>query len=198
MWELWVDTGGTFTDCVALSPDKKISRHKVLSDGSLRAVLERSEKNRLFLTLKYDFPDDFLKGYFLLIPDVNKRFEILHSSKNVIHILEDITNFPKIVDVKITAFEEPPVLAARIATDTSLHDSFPSIHVKLGSTRGTNALLENKGNPPVLLVTSGFRDLLKIGTQQRKNLFSLNVEKKRQLYTSVIEVNEEINSNGEN
>ncbi|MBV9674280.1 MAG: hypothetical protein JO076_15840, partial [Verrucomicrobia bacterium] len=39
--------------------------------------------------------------------------------------------------------------------------------VKMGTTVATNALLERKGEPTVLLITQGFRDLLRIGTQQR-------------------------------
>ena len=42
--------------------------------------------------------------------------------------------------------------------------------MKLGSTRGTNALLEQKGVEPVVFVTKGFKDLLKIRNQKRKDL----------------------------
>lgn len=37
--------------------------------------------------------------------------------------------------------------------------------VKMGTTVATNALLERKGDRTVLLITKGFRDLLRIGYQ---------------------------------
>ena len=32
-WRLWADTGGTFTDCIAISPEGEVRRAKVLSSG---------------------------------------------------------------------------------------------------------------------------------------------------------------------
>ncbi len=40
--------------------------------------------------------------------------------------------------------------------------------VKMGTTVATNALLERKGERVALLITEGFGDLLRIGTQARK------------------------------
>lgn len=42
-----------------------------------------------------------------------------------------------------------------------------------GTTVATNALLEHKGAKTALITTQGFRDVLEIGTQQRKELYSL-------------------------
>lgn len=39
--------------------------------------------------------------------------------------------------------------------------------VRMGTTVATNALLERKGAPTVLLISRGFKDLLKIGNQAR-------------------------------
>src|SRR3569832_2120437 len=39
--------------------------------------------------------------------------------------------------------------------------------VRMGTTVATNALLERKGEPTVLIVTRGFADLLRIGNQNR-------------------------------
>ena len=47
--------------------------------------------------------------------------------------------------------------------------------VKMRTTVGTNALLERKGEPTVLAVTKGFRDLLRIAYQNRPNLFDLQI-----------------------
>jgi 5-oxoprolinase (ATP-hydrolysing) len=43
--------------------------------------------------------------------------------------------------------------------------------VKMGTTVATNALLERKGEPTVLVTTRGFRDALRIGYQARPDIF---------------------------
>ncbi|SPP75055.1 5-oxoprolinase [Drosophila guanche] len=60
--------------------------------------------------------------------------------------------------------------------------------VRMGTTVATNALLERKGDPVVLVVNSGFRDLLYIGNQARPKIFDLNIRKPANLYHSVVEV----------
>jgi 5-oxoprolinase (ATP-hydrolysing) len=69
--------------------------------------------------------------------------------------------------------------------------------MRLGSTKGTNALLEKKGANVTFLVTKGFKDLLYIGTQQRPDLFQLNIPEPNLLYANVIEVDERLGANGE-
>ncbi len=88
------------------------------------------------------------------------------------------------------------MLAARLATTTPLHQSLPPMEMRLGTTRGTNALLERKGAKTTLLVTRGFKDLLAIGTQQRPHIFSLNIKKPAPYYTHVIEVDERLDAQG--
>src|SRR5262245_44905872 len=43
--------------------------------------------------------------------------------------------------------------------------------VKMGTTVATNALLEQRGEPTLLVVTEGFADALQIGYQHRPKLF---------------------------
>ena len=69
--------------------------------------------------------------------------------------------------------------------------------IKIGTTIGTNALLELKGEPIVLVTTMGFKDALRIGYQNRPDLFALKIRPKRILFKEIIEVDERINSNGE-
>ncbi|MEX1035937.1 MAG: hydantoinase B/oxoprolinase family protein [Sneathiella sp.] len=69
--------------------------------------------------------------------------------------------------------------------------------VKMGTTVATNALLERKGEPLVLVTTKGFRDSLRIGYQTRPKLFALNIELPEMLYRSVIEVEERIGATGD-
>ena len=69
--------------------------------------------------------------------------------------------------------------------------------VRIGTTIATNALLERKGVDTSLVITEGFRDLLEIGNQARPSLFDLSIVKPEQLYHSVKEVSERLNSDGE-
>src|SRR5690349_5567439 len=64
--------------------------------------------------------------------------------------------------------------------------------VKMGTTVATNALLERKGEPTVLLITRGFGDQLRIGYQNRPKLFARQIVLPEPLYAHVIEVLERI------
>ena len=57
--------------------------------------------------------------------------------------------------------------------------------IKMGTTIATNALLERKGAPTVLVVNKGFKDILRIGYQNRPNLFTLNIKLPEQLYSCI-------------
>lgn len=69
--------------------------------------------------------------------------------------------------------------------------------VRMGTTVATNALLERKGDPTVLIVTRGFGDALRIGYQHRPRLFVRHIELPSMLYESVIEVDERISAHGD-
>lgn len=68
--------------------------------------------------------------------------------------------------------------------------------VKMGTTVATNALLERKGDRTVLLITIGFKDALRIGYQNRPNIFARQIILPSMLYESVIEVEERYDTNG--
>lgn len=68
--------------------------------------------------------------------------------------------------------------------------------VKMGTTVATNALLERKGDPTLLLITKGFGDLLRIGYQARPQLFNLEIELPELLYETVAEVAERLDAEG--
>ncbi|EAZ90999.1 hydantoinase/oxoprolinase family protein [Crocosphaera chwakensis] len=68
--------------------------------------------------------------------------------------------------------------------------------VKMGTTVATNALLERKGDRTVLLITKGFKDALRIGYQNRPNIFARQIILPSMLYESVIEIDERYDSNG--
>ncbi|HEX3515477.1 MAG TPA: hydantoinase B/oxoprolinase family protein [Trebonia sp.] len=69
--------------------------------------------------------------------------------------------------------------------------------VRLGTTVATNALLERKGEPTVLVITEGFRDALRIAYQARPRIFDRHIVLPEQLYDRVIEVRERVGANGD-
>jgi 5-oxoprolinase (ATP-hydrolysing) len=73
----------------------------------------------------------------------------------------------------------------------------PSItSVRMGTTVATNALLERKGDPVLLIVSRGFRDALEIGYQARPKIFARRIEKPSMLYARVAEVPERVHADG--
>lgn len=69
--------------------------------------------------------------------------------------------------------------------------------IKMGTTVGTNALLERKGEPTVLVITKGFKDALRIGYQNRPDIFALEIKLPTPLYSEVVEVAERYTAQGE-
>ncbi len=69
--------------------------------------------------------------------------------------------------------------------------------VKMGTTVATNALLERKGEPTLLVISQGFRDALRIAYQNRPRLFDRNIVLPELLYSSVVEAHERMSAQGE-
>jgi 5-oxoprolinase (ATP-hydrolysing) len=69
--------------------------------------------------------------------------------------------------------------------------------VRLGTTVATNALLERKGEPTVLVITAGFADALRIAYQNRPRIFDRRIVLPEVLYDRVIEAGERIGARGE-
>ena len=69
--------------------------------------------------------------------------------------------------------------------------------VKMGTTVATNALLERKGEPTLLVTTRGFRDALRIAYQNRPRLFDRRIVLPELLYAEVIEAQERMGAHGE-
>jgi len=68
--------------------------------------------------------------------------------------------------------------------------------VKMGTTVATNALLERKGEPTVLAITRGFGDALRIGYQNRPDIFARKIVLAEQLYERVVEIDERVRADG--
>jgi len=69
--------------------------------------------------------------------------------------------------------------------------------VRLGTTVATNALLERKGEPTVLVITKGFADALRIAYQNRPRIFDRRILLPAVLYDRVIEADERVTAHGE-
>jgi 5-oxoprolinase (ATP-hydrolysing) len=69
--------------------------------------------------------------------------------------------------------------------------------VKMGTTVATNALLERKGEPTLLVTTRGFRDALRIAYQNRPRLFDRHIVLPELLYSAVVEAQERVGAHGD-
>ena len=68
--------------------------------------------------------------------------------------------------------------------------------VKVGTTVATNALLTRSGEPVVLVTTAGFADGLRIGYQNRPDIFARDIVLPQALYREVIQARERIDAHG--
>ena len=68
--------------------------------------------------------------------------------------------------------------------------------VRLGTTVATNALLERKGDPTLLVTTRGLGEALRIGYQNRPDIFARAIHLPPPLYTQVVEADERIDAGG--
>lgn len=199
-WRIWVDTGGTFTDALGLDPEGRLHRVKVLSTSALRGrVLDCSDPRRFVLELPYALPDDMVAGFVVrrLSGEELGRVAASLERDGGIELVAPAGSLLRAGEgVELQSSEEAPVLAARLITRTPPTKPLPPIALRLATTRGTNALLESKGARTALLVTRGFRDLLAIGTQQRPDLFALNVVKPPILADEIHEIDERLAADG--
>ncbi len=80
---------------------------------------------------------------------------------------------------------------------TGAHDGpIPPCALRIGTTIATNALLERKGEPVLLAITRGFRDAIRIGTQERPDLFARRIRLPDPLHADVIEIDERLMADG--
>jgi len=76
------------------------------------------------------------------------------------------------------------------------HPDAPVEAIKMGTTVATNALLERRGTPTLLVVTKGFGDAVAIGYQNRPDIFALHIVKPDPIYAAVLEVDERVAADG--
>ena len=200
-WQVWIDTGGTFTDCLAQDAKGRLHRAKVLSNSALRGVVEeRLGKRQLRIHARWKAPVDFICGFEFCLLDVESERRQVVAFDADAGIVELDGLLPEAArpgaPFEVRSSEEAPLLAARLATGTAAKEDLPSMAMRLATTRGTNALLERRGVGVALFITRGLGDLLRIGNQQRPELFALKVEKPPPLYEAVVEVDERLEADG--
>ncbi|MEM6341527.1 MAG: hydantoinase/oxoprolinase family protein, partial [Pseudomonadota bacterium] len=105
----------------------------------------------------------------------------------------------KILSEKPESYQDAAVQGVREIIGLSDNDPIPENAIraiKMGTTVATNALLERKGERTILFITRGFRDLLRIGYQNRPDLFALHIQLPDLLYSDVIEIDERLDADG--
>jgi 5-oxoprolinase (ATP-hydrolysing) len=199
-WRVWVDTGGTFTDCVAIDPAGHRHRAKVLSSSALRGVVTAvADRRTLAVEPRWPVPPGFFRGFALDLAGApaGTAVEEWDAERGLLRLAGEPPSPPAPGTLlELRSPEEAPILAARLVTATPPGEDLPPLALRLATTRGTNALLERRGAPTALFVTRGFADLLAIGTQQRPDLFALAVVKPPPLHRAVVEVDERLAADG--
>ena len=204
-WQFFIDVGGTFTDVVARRPDGTIVTHKLLSSGAVRGIVGAGSTNQILRDgCRAGDPPGFW---------VNARLALLDQRGNVAETvtvsrsggrdgnLSFRTPFSLTPNegtpYELRCGEEAPVLAIRYLMGIPPDQPVGPVDVYLGTTRATNALLERKGARVALVTTKGFGDVLKIGYQDRPHLFKLNIEKRHDLFDTVVEIGERMSAEGQ-
>ncbi len=106
------------------------------------------------------------------------------------------TSLPSEITAEFSTNQLAPLLAIRLVLGIAKDEPLPPIELRLGTTRGTNALLTRSGARTAFVTTRGFRDALEIGDQQRPDLFALTVKKAAPLYETAVEVDERLSADG--
>ena len=172
-WRIGVDVGGTFADAVAVSPWGEVRRVKLFTDGRWRLACEATDGGlRMVGVPCWAVPA--LSGCSATGPDGSRRSirTAVADPRGAIVTLEPPAgSAPAWIDVDAGC--EAPVLAAHLACGVPPGASLPAIDLRVGTTRGTNALLEGRIDRVAAFVDDGLEGLLEIGTQQRRGLFDV-------------------------
>jgi 5-oxoprolinase (ATP-hydrolysing) len=199
--QVWCDVGGTFTDCFVVLPDGTKRFTKVLSNGVVKGTVDEWMDEVTFRDpLRRGDPEGFWQG--AKINWLDLQGNTLESQVCVGFCSQQGTlsissaKHRNFVRYELDFSIEAPVLAARLLLASPPKEPLPSLQVRMGTTRGTNALLTRNGQPTALITTAGFSDLLRIGYQERPELFSLNVRKRSPLHACVVEIDERLAADG--
>jgi 5-oxoprolinase (ATP-hydrolysing) len=190
-WDFWIDTGGTFTDCLGRDPSGNWHRAKVLSNSSLRATIVTAGVDWLKVQLSENYPEDFFAGFRIRFPNSDEDVSVVgfNADESKLFVKGNLPEAISEGDLVVFQYEgEAPELGARLITRTPALIPLPPSRLRLATTRGTNALLERKGARTALFIDKGLRDLLRINTQQRPDLFALKIVRPKPMHDAVVEV----------
>ncbi|MEM8913984.1 MAG: hydantoinase/oxoprolinase N-terminal domain-containing protein, partial [Planctomycetota bacterium] len=213
MIDVAADIGGTFTDCIVRWSDERTARRqrlKVLSSGLVQARVEqRWTGGIMHLAVPTALTHDgfWVGADFVVQSDhgSERRLPIetwqhVGSSESITHVASRVPESGFTIDAGcrciLDGHLEAPVLAMRLLLGLPIGAPLPPTRVRLGTTRGTNALLTRDGAAIALLTTTGFADLLSIGTQVRPELFDLTIRKPPALPRAVLEIDGRLDRNG--
>ncbi|WP_437227694.1 hydantoinase B/oxoprolinase family protein [Planctomicrobium sp. SH661] len=201
-WQFWIDVGGTFTDCVAETPQGELITWKTLSSGAVHGVIESSSGMTILDRQRAEVPPDFWKGWRIQsghsIDSPAWQADVVASSPDgQLTLSSPFPGSGSGEKYQLQSEESAPLVCVRRLLQLRLDESIPPIDLRMGTTRGTNALLERKGAKTAFLVTKGFGDILLIGNQDRPELFVLDIHKPEPLTRIVVEVEERLNAKGE-
>ncbi len=203
-WQFWIDVGGTFTDCFALRPDGSLVRHKLLSSGVTKgSVHAGSTASTIVDPMRRGDPAQFWKGYRLRLSgpegDVVGEARVSSSATDgTLHLEDSLAGAPAPGQAyELTSGEEAPVVAIRYLLGLPLVAEIPHVVVRLGTTRGTNALITRRGARTAFITTRGLGDILSIGYQNRPKLFKLAIRKRVPLFAEVVEIDERVTADGQ-
>jgi 5-oxoprolinase (ATP-hydrolysing) len=96
-------------------------------------------------------------------------------------------------------YEDAAVEGVRRLLDLQGDEPVPAelvADVRMGTTVATNALLERVGTPTLYVTTRGFGDALRIGYQDRPDIFALDIRLPAPAYARVLEVDERVGADG--
>ena len=201
---VWADVGGTFTDCI-IHDSLGRRETKVLSSGLIRAAVDSIIGHHAIklTSIACADTDQFWRG--ASVSAIHRDGSATPLGTIASQLGETISledPIPASIRggglnaVEIDAHLEAPVLAVRLLLRLPLNQPLPPTEVRMGTTRGTNALLTRQGAKTALLITRGFADILRIGEQDRPDLFSLVITKPAPLTEQVVEVTERLDANG--
>jgi len=199
-WQFWIDVGGTFTDGVVTRPAGEQFILKVLSSGAVKGKLCTLADGTCGDPALASPRDDVWVGYLITFFDADGRVagstRVVSSQPNGSLTLADALPTEHTTRFELSSGEEAPVLLIRQALGLRLDEPIPPVTVRLGTTRGTNALLTRRGAKTGFLTTRGFRDVLRIANQDRPRLFDLAIQKPEPLFHAVAEIDERLDAQG--
>ncbi len=193
-----VETGGTFTDCLALHPDGSVTHAKVLSSGRLRARVRQVQASELTVDASIRNAAGLLAGCRLLragSPIATIISDHAVDDATVLRCDRPIELHPG-DSVEISFDEDAPVVGARLLTRTPKRSKIPAADIRLATTRATNALLTRSGARVALFITAGFKDILNIGDQTRPDIFAVDIRRDEPLHERTVEVSARIDHHG--